>query len=733
MINPYDSLGRELTVKQGPFYEHADAILDYIRALPQQHIENLTLFTIWEQFPGQISTSLHSHAMTLESIFFTEAMRVSSASLRGILTTCQNLETFEMGVAPEGTDSDINFVNENPAFICVFDIAELRDALAQYVERRNLMSLSQTNRSTHESSTTLVWRNLNLTRSNVDHLLSSSDWIDTWNTNRNLTRRLAVPPDFAWALFAATIGNLQDTAPWITFPHPEGFTQVPLLMGTDLRSFQWTAIANSQRTEYHPVVLTNSQISVHWAATPIQTPIPGYIPASWISHNNLSLKTIAMNIFHCSDHVHARTFIRVISTLPQLRKLSLFSLGNNISASFIMKFFKCLPPSLELLQLRHYISDDVGDLAELAVEGDADFGIEPLAERPGPLTNLTDLSLPSHDESYTVEQIESILQHCPSLTKLVIPQHLPLTVGAGGRFIEMIQDHCPLVRGWTILQPNGTNPEDRETLLEVLDTLPLNQVESLAWREYTEQVAGDEIIWHFPFVISVLPRFSNTLRNLQFFKTQQIPSNAIREILTTYAGLKSFSIREATGRSNFLTLEDAIKTPWVRTGLGLLEIAVAVPDPLPLSFPIRGEAKWASWGLCPADRALNRASVALPLVPHSWTGRSQHEFDTVLAEGATADTDPAAVVIVNASIDINRGGFLSLLGGLTHLEELRGSIHLATRNFSNVFSNVEVDWIQSHWPRLRFVEFYMQATMDQANLARDIPEPVLRLKNEMHV
>ncbi|KAG0206700.1 hypothetical protein BGX33_007276 [Mortierella sp. NVP41] len=301
-----------------------------------------------------------------------------------------------------------------------------------------------------------------------------------------------------------------------------------------------------------------------------------------------------MNIFHCSDHVHARTFIRVISTLPQLRKLSLFSLGNNISASFIMKFFKCLPPSLELLQLRHYILDDVGDLAELAVEGDADFGIEPLAERPGPLTNLTDLSLPSHDESYTVEQIESILQHCPSLTKLVIPQHLPLTVGAGGRFIEMIQDHCPLVRGWTILQPNGTNPEDRETLLDVLDTLPLNQVESLAWREYTEQ-------------------------------------------------------------------------------------------------------------------------------------------DTVLAEGATADTDPAAVVIVNASIDINRGGFLSLLGGLTHLEELRGSIHLATRNFSNVFSNVEVDWIQSHWPRLRFVEFYMQATMDQANLARDIPEPVLRLKNEMHV
>ncbi|KAG0206701.1 hypothetical protein BGX33_007277 [Mortierella sp. NVP41] len=108
MINPYDSLGRELTVKQGPFYEHADAILDYIRALPQQHIENLTLFTIWEQFPGQISTSLHSHAMTLESIFFTEAMRVSSASLRGILTTCQNLETFEMGVAPEGSECDDN-------------------------------------------------------------------------------------------------------------------------------------------------------------------------------------------------------------------------------------------------------------------------------------------------------------------------------------------------------------------------------------------------------------------------------------------------------------------------------------------------------------------------------------------------------------------------------------------------------------------------------------------------
>ncbi|KAF9081643.1 hypothetical protein BGX23_000617 [Mortierella sp. AD031] len=397
-----------------------------------------------------------------------------------------------------------------------------------------------------------------------------------------------------------------------------------------------------------------------------------------------------------------------------------------------MKFFKCLPPSLELIQLRHYISDDVGDLAELAVEGDADFGIEPLAERPGPLTNLTDLSLPSHDESYTVEQIESILQHCPSLTKLVIPQHLLLTVGAGGRFIEMIQDHCPLVRGWTILQPNGTNPEDRETLLEVFDTLPLNQVESLAWREYTEQVAGDEIIWHFPFVISVLPRFSNTLRNLQFFKTQQIPSNAIREILTTYAGLKSFSIREATGRSNFLTLEDAIKTPWQNGPLGAFARQIGHLTEL---------RSLCLWSLIPGREGHSTSLyprwplpgfLVLDITPEP--AFSVNTEDTVLAEGATADTDPAAVVvIVNASIDINRGGFLSLLGGLTHLEELRGSIHLATRNFSNVFSNVEVDWIQSHWPHLRFVEFYMQATMDQANLARDIPEPVLRLKNEMHV
>lgn len=52
-------------------------------------------------------------------------------------------------------------------------------------------------------------------------------------------------------------------------------------------------------------------------------------------------------------------------------------------------------------------------------------------------------------------------------------------------------------------------------------------------------------------------------------------------------------------------------------------------------------------------------------------------------------------------------GFLDMLGGLSNLEELRGSVNVNPRDaYGYTIGREEVKWIKEHWPKLRVAEFY---------------------------
>ncbi|KAF9340906.1 hypothetical protein BGZ91_011911 [Linnemannia elongata] len=51
-------------------------------------------------------------------------------------------------------------------------------------------------------------------------------------------------------------------------------------------------------------------------------------------------------------------------------------------------------------------------------------------------------------------------------------------------------------------------------------------------------------------------------------------------------------------------------------------------------------------------------------------------------------------------------GYLRLLGGLTKLKELRGSVSATTEETKYQMTWGEVRWMAGHWPNLEFAEFF---------------------------
>jgi hypothetical protein len=81
-----------------------------------------------------------------------------------------------------------------------------------------------------------------------------------------------------------------------------------------------------------------------------------------------------------------------------------------------------------------------------------------------------------------------------------------------------------------------------------------------------------------------------------------------------------------------------------------------------------------------------------------------------------------ALMTVGNSAPGGRPGYLHLLGGLTKLEELRGSVYASTDEGKTTMGWDEARWMHEHWPRLRLAEFYYKD--------EEPTEPFLWLKSQ---
>ncbi|KAG0307207.1 hypothetical protein BGZ97_000470 [Linnemannia gamsii] len=553
--------------------------------------------------------------------------------------------------------------------------------MAQQLSLSTLIQL-QADAHTNEVTTEMVWRKPDLRKYDMD-------------------------------VFFGSLGP-RNKPPWNAPPFPKNFVPLSWKLVTGLKSFKWALKTSTPATaRSHPVILAFNSVSAPLWHRPQLTSI---LPAAWIIFNNPVLESIELDNFQCLDALPARIFIRAISGLQNLKRIRIFSRGYKIPETFVFALLKSLPLSMESIQLDFCtVPDNSGLFEEIAVQDDADFGLEPLVQRTERFPRLTELKLPRHSVKYTIDQVDTILQRCPALRRFVIPQ--TIREHSGHQLANFLHGRCENVHHWSIDQPLTPTllPVDGQDLLETLSNIRPRRMKKLLWKSLHEGATFNNMVFHGS-ILPTLSRFTYTLTSLRFVDTIHIASASIQGILTTCSALTSFTIHHRFDWRSVLSLEDAIEGLWACTSIETLDIAIGVEPTAGLQ---PGYQQWNMWGsfvrqIGGLKELKSLRLMALP--PMGGNGLGSRMYDRCSLPG---------FLTLNDGI---RRGFLSYLWDLTKLQDLQGSFHLN----KHTLSDAEVNWIKKHWQKFRMLELYPTGHFSTSR-GVDLPAPVKRLRNEFGV
>ncbi|KAG0283160.1 hypothetical protein BGZ96_012468 [Linnemannia gamsii] len=157
----------------------------------------------------------------------------------------------------------------------------------------------------------------------------------------------------------ATVDSPRNVPLWNAPPYSKDFVPLPWKPVTGLKSFKWALKTRTPiKALCHPVIAAF-------------TFLLSILPAAWIILNNPELESIELENFFSLDATSARSFLRVISGLQNLKKIRIFNRDHKILETFVFALFKCLPLSVESIQLDFSISPENSEFfEEIAVKVD---------------------------------------------------------------------------------------------------------------------------------------------------------------------------------------------------------------------------------------------------------------------------------------------------------------------------------------------------------------------------
>ncbi|KAG0270847.1 hypothetical protein BGZ95_001433 [Linnemannia exigua] len=616
-----------------------------------------------------------------------------------------------------------------PASEAFFRITEMRDAVSNQMSLSSLLTFRLVDKAFKTITARYLWNYINFRdaigdsyrQTNPDRFLASAASVTAINENRSLVKTLSIPADFCWIYFEATIGALRTSVPWSHVPaRKPDYVPIALLPFRDLTVFKWE-LDFTCNVKYHPFEMTATLPLIADEPTPAMM---SSLPAIWVIANNPKLVSVTLSGFSCEDRVVARHLIRVLSNMPVLKGLSLWvSFNEEIPLAFTTTLFRCLPASLETLHLVYAMRDpEVVTFAESPVLGDPDTSFPTLAARQGPLSSLVNLRLPVFNDGYSTETIVQFLEQCPGLTSLMLPQSMRAdqNPSTGEMLASKIQELCPLVRHISVLSPFGRIPKDRQSVIATLNVLNPVHVHTLVWESFYD-VAGQETL---ASIFPGLNRFASTLTNLRLFRIDNLASATVSSILSGCEALKTMVLRGSTPSKYAVTLEDATAAHWVCSKLEILEMAIGLATDGSDRNLAPGNPRWPMFGsLARKIGALTHLkSLTLKATcPYSQTVRDRypdyHIPGFLILDPNVSSSSPEAD-------DIDKQGFLSILDGLTDLQELMGSFRHRTHQS---FSAAEADWTKVHWIKLKTIEFY-PCPERQNDESSNAPEVIRQLK-----
>ncbi|KAK5807819.1 hypothetical protein F5H01DRAFT_396653 [Linnemannia elongata] len=330
-----------------------------------------------------------------------------------------------------------------------------------------------------------------------------------------------------------------------------------------------------------------------------------------------------------------------------------------------------------------------------------------------------ELAVPRLPQDLSEAEFRSMLEHCPNLTTILVPpvhsiQH-PQQLAQ-----EIAQQLCPKLTNISFFYANSASCD---LAFGILEALPAHQVQRYLFPGWSSPIPGltsDDIG-------SMFRRQSPTLREIELVGCRNIDSKAIQTILVECWALERLQVyfRSRDLPANYrqqqpplcINLDDAIEYPWGCTRIQDLDLTIVIPDePLHRSkemglVPYYNRPPPTT--LSPAETAQFQSLEALYRQIGALTELERLTLKAVYYD--LAGLRPADIKFDRNSFpgmlnlkneETGRPGYLQLLGGLTKLNTLLGSVSVLTEETRATIGMDEVVWMENYWPALERTEFF---------------------------
>ncbi|KAK3831703.1 MAG: hypothetical protein JOS17DRAFT_744039 [Linnemannia elongata] len=592
------------------------------------------------------------------------------------------------------------------AFERFFNMTELVDHLTPKLAIKDVSRLARTSRKMHKRCTPSLFRTLadDSTRAlyalsrgsqHVQRLFESTPALLALSRNSQHVRELNLQRyDLAFyynclLTFQDINSHLSDmptTRPsWLPPPDVHSYQLVALPPMTRLSRLT----VDTDRSSYRPYKLPSAENR-------------GAILAqlTWLISLSPRLTSLSLQIVSIADMDGCCRLENVIAGLHAIKSLELL-IASKVDlrfAIFCQLFFSC-PSSLQHLRLNF---DSPWD-----IEGERG-NVVAVARRQEPLINLKDLSIRGIYDWNSATDIRSIFTHCPNINKL------SLSIVRGHQETDEIEQYisqqCPKIESLDFGDYNCSSFDPFP--FRIMESLPSQQITEFVYSGMLPKVSNfkTEVAFH---------RHLTTLRYISIHGKGTLPKALFPTISKECCNLNMLIIMCECPSDSYITLDDALQTPWTCTKLTHLNLAISGcelpvepgvepyylrPTPITLTEVetqhfSRLENLYRQIGSLTALQKLELKLVSLGeqdtvggmVLDDWWMHKSSTSF-------------PAMLNLRDTST--NRPGFLHHLSGLKRLRELHGSVSAETDETEVTMGWAEAKWMDQNWPELQQAEFF---------------------------
>lgn len=629
----------------------------------------------------------------------------------------------------------------------VFAIPEMLALVSSFLDRHDLSRLMRTSQLFYTTITPLFYRDIDLRVTPPCRLAYSRKGLQALTRNAHLVKGVRMDDKFFDRYYeclttATASGQLKDdmtgtgaqgkgTPTTVNALFPSAVITAPAVNA--LGDILFPRMTNLSRFDYNLPVpgedWNDAEIRYTDKAGLVLSKFSLMVPPA----QALLLTSLTLNgplIKHQRD---LNGLTRIVAGLSNLKTLRLgIDYSEELMDDLVPRIFFSLPSSIQVFVIREM---SMGGNRKWEVQGRDDT--TPTAEeayrRDGSFLELKDFDV-ELGHLISPHLYFLMLPYCPELEFLSIPQIIERRDEE--RLAQFIVTHCPKLKRLSRMDP-GFEGEDEEeedeeepeslygnydgVLLKLTSkAMPKDTMESFCYDGFYESHG-----LHRARLVSFLSNQFQSLKEVHLWNCYSLCGFSVTQLLHFSPVLESLVIENGASHevqyNVNIELQCLSSVSWASCRFREFRLAVNMGHlslnnfPFAFSLPrLHRDVMATSFGGLMANIgkqknlrildlrvALPRQHVHQNMTP--WTYRDE-AFPGLLTLNSRSSNGQGQR---SGQGDRLRRGFLEMLGGLSKLEELRGSVNLIPRNaYGYTTGWDEAKWMRKHWPKLKVAEFY---------------------------